>query len=53
MDLRNKIQEQGLADEKYKHLNSSVVKDVSKNGGDVSAFVPPCVQKALFTKFSK
>ncbi|MFL3005710.1 MAG: pantetheine-phosphate adenylyltransferase [Candidatus Neomarinimicrobiota bacterium] len=42
-----------MPDEKYIHLNSSVVKDVSKNGGDVSAFVPTCVQKALFTKFSK
>ena len=42
-----------MPDEKYIHLNSSVVKDVSKNGGDVSAFVPPCVQEALFTKFSK
>ena len=42
-----------MPDEKYIHLNSSVVKDVSKNGGDVSAFVPSCVQKALFTKFSK
>ena len=42
-----------MPDEKYIHLNSSVVKDVSKNGGDVSAFVPLCVQKALFTKFSK
>ena len=41
-----------MPDEKYIHLNSSVVKDVSKNGGDVSDFVPPCVQKALFTKFS-
>ena len=42
-----------MPDEKYIHLNSTVVKDVSKNGGDVSAFVPPCVQEALFTKFSK
>ena len=42
-----------MPDEKYIHLNSSVVKDVSKNGGDVSAFVPSCVQKALFTKFFK
>ncbi len=42
-----------MPDEKYIHLNSSVVKDVSKNGGDVSAFVPSCVQTALFTKFSK
>ena len=42
-----------MPDEKYIHLNSSVVKDVSKNGGDVSAFVPTCVQEALFTKFFK
>ena len=42
-----------MPDEKYIHLNSSVVKDVSKNGGDVSAFVPSCVQEALFTKFFK
>ena len=41
-----------MPDEKYIHLNSSVVKDVSKNGGDVSAFVPSYVQKALFSKFS-
>ena len=42
-----------MPDEKYIHLNSSVVKDVSKNGGNVSAFVPKCVQEALFIKFSK
>tara|TARA_B100001248_G_scaffold262387_1_gene257987 strand:+ start:346 stop:825 length:480 start_codon:yes stop_codon:yes gene_type:complete len=41
-----------MPDEKFIHLNSSVVKDVSKNGGDVSAFVPDCVQEALFSKFS-
>ena len=41
-----------MPDEKYIHLNSSVVKDFSKNGGDVSAFVPSCVQEELFTKFS-
>ena len=42
-----------MPDEKYIHLNSSVVKDVSKNGGDISAFVPKCVSEALFAKFSK
>tara|TARA_B100000214_G_C23604172_1_gene462138 strand:+ start:13 stop:504 length:492 start_codon:yes stop_codon:yes gene_type:complete len=42
-----------MPDEKYIHLNSTVVKDVSKNSGDVSAFVPSCVQEELFTKFSK
>jgi len=29
-----------MPDEKYIHLNSTVVKDVVKNGGDISAFVP-------------
>jgi phosphopantetheine adenylyltransferase len=28
------------------------VKDVSKNGGDVSEFVPSCVKEALFAKYS-
>tara|TARA_Y100000588_G_scaffold315180_1_gene343114 strand:- start:63 stop:542 length:480 start_codon:yes stop_codon:yes gene_type:complete len=41
-----------MPDEKYIHLNSTVVKDVAKNGGDISAFVPDCVSKALFTKYS-
>ena len=40
-----------MPDEKFIHLNSTVVKDVSKNGGDVSAFVPSSVEKALFNKF--
>ena len=40
-----------MPDEKFIHLNSTVVKDVSKNGGDVSAFVPTSVKKALFNKF--
>jgi pantetheine-phosphate adenylyltransferase len=40
-----------MPDEKFIHLNSTVVKDVSKNGGDVSAFVPTSVEKALFNKF--
>ena len=40
-----------MPDEKFIHLNSTVVKDVSKNGGDVSAFVPISVEKALFNKF--
>ena len=42
-----------MPDEKYIHFNSSVVKDVSKNGGDVSEFVPACVKEALFAKYSK
>ena len=38
--------------EKYIHLNSTVVKDVVKNGGDISAFVPPYVNDALLSKYS-
>jgi len=41
-----------MPDEKFIHLNSTVVKDVSKNGGDVSAFVPSCVANALILKYS-
>jgi len=41
-----------MPDEKYIHLNSTVVKDVAKNGGDISAFVPQCVKDALFSKYS-
>tara|TARA_B100001250_G_C19705706_1_gene746835 strand:+ start:597 stop:1076 length:480 start_codon:yes stop_codon:yes gene_type:complete len=42
-----------MPDEKYIHLNSTVVKDVVKNGGDISAFVPSCVNDALLSKYSK
>jgi len=41
-----------MPDEKYIHLNSTVVKDVVKNGGDISAFVPSCVNDALMSKYS-
>ena len=42
-----------MPDEKFIHLNSTVVKDVAKNGGDVTAFVPQSVQEALFAKYSR
>ena len=42
-----------MPDEKYIHLNSTVVKDVANNGGDVSAFVPACVKEALLSKYSR
>ena len=41
-----------MPDEKFIHLNSTVVKDVVKNGGDISAFVPIGVNKALLSKYS-
>ncbi|MBC8467477.1 MAG: pantetheine-phosphate adenylyltransferase [Candidatus Marinimicrobia bacterium] len=42
-----------MPDEKFIHLNSTVVKDVVKNGGDVSVFVPLCVNDALLSKYSR
>lgn len=33
-------------------LSSSLVKDVAKNGGDISTLVPPIVNKALKKKFA-
>ena len=41
-----------MPDEKFIHLNSTVVKDVVKNGGNISAFVPKNVQDALLSKYS-
>ncbi len=36
--------------EKYTYLNSTIVKEVARLGGDVSNFVPPVVGKALLAK---
>ena len=41
-----------MPDEKYIHLNSSIVKDVAKNGGTISVYVPPCVEDVLLTKYT-
>ncbi|HSG98880.1 MAG TPA: pantetheine-phosphate adenylyltransferase, partial [candidate division Zixibacteria bacterium] len=35
------------------YLSSTLVKDVAKNGGDVSTLVPPVVNTALKKKFAK
>jgi pantetheine-phosphate adenylyltransferase len=37
--------------EEYTYLSSRIVKEIAKLGGDVSAFVPPLVAKALAKKF--
>lgn len=37
--------------EKYTYLNSTIVREISRMGGDVSGFVPPDVMKALLKKF--
>ena len=35
----------------YSFLSSSIVKEIKVYGGDVSKFVPRCVEKALEEKF--
>ncbi len=37
--------------ETYVYLSSSMVKVIAQNAGDVSYFVPPCVEKELKKKF--
>ncbi len=39
--------------EEYSYVSSRLVKEVAQLGGDVSAFVPACVQRALRAKFSR
>ena len=41
-----------MPDEKYIHLNSSVIKDVARLGGDISDYVPKCVQDALYKQYN-
>ena len=40
-----------MPDEKYIHLNSTVIKDVARLGGDISGYVPESVKSALLEKF--
>ena len=42
-----------MPDEKYMHLNSTVVKEIASLGGDVSTYVPELVHAALKSKLSK
>ena len=37
----------------YSFLSSSIVKEVKRYGGDVSKFVPRCVERALEEKFTQ
>ena len=39
--------------EKYTYLNSSIVREIAKFGGDVSQFVPAHVERELMKKFSR
>ena len=40
-----------MPDEKYIHLNSTVIKDVARLGGDISDYVPDNVKIALYEKY--
>lgn len=42
-----------MADSEYQAIASRLVKDIARLGGDVSSFVPPYVNEALRTKFTK
>ncbi|TFJ75247.1 pantetheine-phosphate adenylyltransferase [Carnobacterium maltaromaticum] len=42
-----------LADEKYRFLSSSLIKEVARFGGDISAFVPTVVNEAIKEKYKK
>ncbi len=37
----------------YSYVSSSLIKDVLRNGGDVSTFLPPAVEKALRARLTK
>ena len=41
-----------MPDEKYIHLNSTIIKDVSRFGGDISDYVPDNVKSALYIKYN-
>ena len=40
-----------MPDEKYIHLNSTIIKDVARLGGDISDYVPDNVKIALYEKY--
>lgn len=42
-----------MPSEEYTYLSSRMVKEVARLGGDVSRFVPSCVQKALQDRFAR
>ncbi|MFD1671184.1 pantetheine-phosphate adenylyltransferase [Agrilactobacillus yilanensis] len=55
----NKVQDSDVetiffvADQKYTFISSSMIKEVAKFGGDVSALVPANVEQALLVKYQK
>jgi pantetheine-phosphate adenylyltransferase len=41
-----------MPDERYSYLNSTIVKEVARLGGDISSFVAPLVRDKLTKKFA-
>ncbi len=42
-----------MPSERYTYLNSTIVREIARLGGDVTDFVPPVVKKAFDRKFKK
>jgi len=42
-----------MSHEKYTYLNSTIVKEVARYGGEIDSFVPPLVGERLRQKFAK
>ncbi len=42
-----------MSHERYTYLNSTIVKEVARFGGEVDSFVPPLVRERLRQKFGK
>ncbi len=42
-----------MPSERYTYLNSTIVREIARLGGDVSDFVPPVVRKAFDKKFKR
>jgi pantetheine-phosphate adenylyltransferase len=42
-----------MPSERYTYLNSTIVREIARLGGDVNDFVPPVVQRAFAKKFKR
>jgi len=40
-----------MANVKYSFLSSSIVRELARNGGDISGLVPECIKDAILKKF--
>jgi pantetheine-phosphate adenylyltransferase len=42
-----------MPDERYTYLNSSIVREIARVGGNIESFVPPAVRKLLMQKMKR